>query len=183
MPLELGYSERLKAVNQQLGLPDDSQSTNGFDRHFASDNGADASHAAHAIETDDFAIVGIVSEPAEAEQMVGQVEPKPINKEVEPKAEKKEKKKSKSTKDFDWSTLDDESDESVEVDETSETVEPEEVVEDSTPDELKKEVDSIRFYIENGLHGTRIEGDQRAQRKLWRTSRDRRAFGIAGRGC
>jgi tetratricopeptide (TPR) repeat protein len=107
MPQETAYAKRLKEINQELGVPDDFVTESIFDKRFVRDSNldGDSPQINGVIESDDFAIVGIVSESAE----------------------------------------------------TTISVEPHafennggEVVESPAADPLQAEVDSIRFYIENG---------------------------------
>ena len=121
VPQETAYAERLKAINLELGISDEPEGTNAFDRHFVRDGEAQADGV---VETDDFAIVGIVDGSIE--------EPPPET----PKEKKKSKKK--------------ESEDPPVVAAVELTSEAESVAEVSEVDELQKEIDSIRFYIENG---------------------------------
>ena len=116
IPQETSYAERLKAINLELGVSDESESANAFDRHFVRDGGAQASDA--VVESDDFAIVGIVDESIEG-----------------PPKETAEEKRSEDPP---------------AVAELEQTAVTEPVTEASEVDELQKEIDSIRFYIENG---------------------------------
>ena len=66
MPQEASYSKRLKEINNELGVPDDFVTESIFDKRFVrSEVGMEisAGDVTAVIETDDFAIVGVV-EPA-----------------------------------------------------------------------------------------------------------------------
>ena len=129
LPHETSYAERLKAINIELGISEEVESGNAFDRHFA--RGNDSTPPDAIVETDDFAIVGIVDDGFAEET---------------PQEFVKEKKKSKKKK----------SHEEPEVEQCPPAAEIEESV-DTRPFEelspassLQKEIESIRFYIENG---------------------------------
>jgi tetratricopeptide (TPR) repeat protein len=67
MPQEKAYSTRLKEINQQLGVPDDFVTESIFDKRFVRDEAMPENspgEVAAVIESDDFAIVGIVQEGA-----------------------------------------------------------------------------------------------------------------------
>jgi len=115
MPHETSYADRLKGINIELGISVESESENAFENHFA--NGGDVQNSDAVVETDDFAIVGIVE---------GSIE--------EPSWEASE-----------------ESAPSVIDAPTEELPDPETKPAAVTEiGELQKEIDSIRFYIENG---------------------------------
>jgi tetratricopeptide (TPR) repeat protein len=141
MPQETSYAERLKAVNKELGIPDEESPTaNGFDRHFVRDgnpNVADSVVSAHTVESDDFAIVGIVAEDGDEEPKSRKTGKKP-----------KRSKSKQSKKEFDWASP--ESDDEVPLAETGEVEPAETPASEEVPDGLQKEIESIRFYIENG---------------------------------
>jgi tetratricopeptide (TPR) repeat protein len=146
VPQETSYAERLKAINLELGISDEPEAVNAFDRHFSRDG--DAQTVDEIVESDDFAIIGIVDESVE----------------ITPTDIPKEKKKSKKEQPEDRPAV-------VAIEQTAET-EPAAGV--SQADELQKEIDSIRFYIENGyeelaskainelkgIHGERPEIDE-----------------------
>ena len=118
VPQETSYADRLKAINLELGISDEPEQANAFDRHFVRESDPVA-----VVESDDFAIVGIVDESA--------VEP--------PKESSKEKKKPKKKKSEESRTI-----------EAAEIAKAVTVAEACQDDEFQKEIDSIRFYIENG---------------------------------
>lgn len=105
MPQEAAYSKRLKEINKELGVADDLVSESIFDKRFVRDAPAlenSAGEPAVVIESDDFAIVGVVAPDAESGHVIA--------------AE----------------------------------VEPAEMQVDADP--FITEVDSVRFYIENGYN-------------------------------
>jgi tetratricopeptide (TPR) repeat protein len=67
MPQETAYAKRLKEINQELGVPDDFVTESIFDKRFVRDSNNDAAEpeVTAVIESDDFAIVGIVNESSE----------------------------------------------------------------------------------------------------------------------
>jgi len=126
LPHETSYAERLKAINIELGISEEVESGNAFDRHFARES--DSRDA--IVETDDFAIVGIV-DGGFVEEAAGETG----------KEKKKSKKRSKEE-----STVEPHPP-AAEIEESVEAVPFEEV---SAASDLQKEIESIRFYIENG---------------------------------
>jgi len=110
MPQEAAFSDRLRAINLELGIEDE-VSANSYGRNAAVDN-ADLSNE-HVIGNDDFAIVGIVSDSSEVVEDVSFDAPAALEPSVIERAGD---------------------------------------VEVAEQDEFTKEVESIRFYIENGYN-------------------------------
>jgi len=130
MPQETAYAERLKAINIELGISDEVESGNAFDRHFVRDG--DSKMLEAMVETDDFAIVGIVDD--------GFAEAPPIEI-VEERKKSKKKKRSQEAPEGEQDPP------PVEIEETVESLPVEEA---SPTSDFQKEIESIRFYIENG---------------------------------
>jgi len=108
MPQEAAFSERLKAINLELGISEEDVPANEYGRNMSEPS---ETSQEHIIESDDFAIVGIVTEtPSE----------RPV---------------SKKTEEY-----------------TVETSTPPLAAAPPAVDEFQKEVDSIKFYIENGYN-------------------------------
>jgi len=128
LPHETSYGERLKAINIELGTTEEVESGNAFDRHFA--RGSDAAPPDAKVETDDFAIVGIVDD--------SRVEESP---QESGREKKKSKKKSHEEPEIEERPT------AAEIEESGEAMPFEEV---SPASDLQKEIESIRFYIENG---------------------------------
>lgn len=108
MPQETAYSKRLKEINKELGVPDDLVSESIFDKRFVRDE-VDSENStpevAAVIQSDDFAIVGVVASETHLETAAAVIvdDPGPV---------------------------------------TAET----------GADPFASEVESIRFYIENGYN-------------------------------
>ncbi|MGH9949065.1 MAG: tetratricopeptide repeat protein, partial [Pyrinomonadaceae bacterium] len=127
MPQEAAYAERLKAINLELGISEYAvkgtvSGSNGDPMSLIERNGNDEN--SHVIEQDDFAIVGIVAESDAAL-------------ESEPEKPKKKKKRGKKTEDA--------------AEALSEVV-AKAAEQAPSSDAFLKEVESIRFYIENGYN-------------------------------
>ena len=114
MPQETGYAKRLKEINKELGVPDDLVVESIFDKRFVRDEHSpddSADEVAAVIESDDFAIVGVVTDGAVSD-----------------------------------------SDYIVEPTVAASVVHPENGPVDASVDPFTTEIESIRFYIENGYN-------------------------------
>ena len=108
MPQETAYAKRLKEINKELGVPDDFVTESIFDKKFVRDEQAvenSAGEIAAVIETDAFAIVGVVEGETHLENAAAVVVEEPGSAAAEVSA-----------------------------------------------DPFETEVESIRFYIENGYN-------------------------------
>lgn len=117
MPHDANYRSRLREIHEELGISEDVETESVFDKRFVREKtNVSAVEAPAIIESDDFAIVGIMAEESPMQEYA----PSPVVERFEQSI--------------------------------PETVQAEPVPEQAVVEPLKNEVESIKFYIENGYN-------------------------------
>ncbi|MFL6467372.1 MAG: tetratricopeptide repeat protein [Pyrinomonadaceae bacterium] len=136
MPQDAKYRARLREIHQELGISEDVETESVFDKRFVREkldvNGSNGDVAAAVIESDEFAIVGIVTD-VEAEQHSNE---------------------SFKTSERETSA------------ERPEPALPTVSGEAGSTDSLQTEIDSIKFYIENGYTDLAVKAIEELKSKF-----------------